>query len=65
MNDINNDKGINATSYETQKGDYLWDISVRAYGDGYQWVKIYEANKDKIGMNPNLLEKAVVLDIPR
>ncbi len=56
---------INSNTYKTQKGDYLWRIAVRAYGDGYQWVKIYEANKDKIGVNPNILEKDVVLDIPR
>lgn len=56
---------IEGTSYTTVKGDHLWSIAVRAYGDGYAWTKIYNANKDKIGTNPNLLEKDVVLSLPR
>ena len=56
---------IDGDSYQTQKGDFLWDISVRAYGDGYGWVRIYNANEDKIGPNPNILEKGVELSIPR
>ena len=27
-------------------GDTLWDIAVAVYGDGTQWHRIYEANKD-------------------
>jgi LysM repeat protein len=29
-------------------GDTLWDMAVKAYGDGAQWTKIYAANKDKL-----------------
>lgn len=29
-------------------GDTLWDMAVKAYGDGSQWTKIYDANKDKL-----------------
>jgi nucleoid-associated protein YgaU len=56
---------IEGTSYTTVKGDYLWNIAVRAYSDGYAWTKIYDANKDVIGSNPSNLEKGVTLTIPR
>lgn len=29
--------------------DYLIKIAEKYYGDKRQWVKIYDANKDKIG----------------
>ena len=53
---------IIATSYTVAKGDHLWDISVRAYGDGYQWVKIARENKL---YNPNLIHSGNVLIIPK
>lgn len=56
---------IESNTYTTVKGDYLWSIALRAYGDGYAYTKIYDANKEKIGANPNVLEKDVVLVIPR
>jgi nucleoid-associated protein YgaU len=49
--------------YTTQKGDSYWKIAVRAYGDGYQWPKIYQANK-KIFGNPNLIHTNVKITIP-
>jgi len=56
---------IGSDTYTTVAGDHLWSIAVRAYGDGYAWVKIYEANKDLIGPNPGLLLKGVTLSLPR
>jgi len=53
---------ITGSSYKIQKGDYLWDIAVRAYGDGYQWVKIAKANNLT---DPNLIFSDNVLKIPR
>lgn len=32
------------TSYTVQKGDTLWDLSIKAYGSGYEWYKIDAAN---------------------
>jgi nucleoid-associated protein YgaU len=29
-------------------GDTLWDIAVQVYGDGSQWTKIWDANKDNL-----------------
>jgi len=56
---------IDGEGYTTQTGDYLWDVAVRAYGDGYQWGRIYEANKEVVGPNPSLIEKGMELVIPR
>lgn len=35
---------ITGNSYTVQEGDNLWEISVRAYGDGYKWTEIAKAN---------------------
>lgn len=56
---------IEGASYTTVKGDHLWSIAVRAYGDGYAWTKIYNANKAKIGRNPSLIFSGVELALPR
>ena len=53
---------ITGVSYTVQKGDYLWDIAVRAYGDGYKWVEIAKVNKL---VNPNLIYSGNVLKLPR
>ena len=51
-------------NYQVIKGDSLWKIAVRAYGDGYQWTKIWQENKSKLP-NANGLEIGVVLNIPK
>lgn len=56
---------IESDTYTTVAGDYLWDIAVRAYGDGFAWVSIYQMNKELIGSNPNILLKGVTLSLPR
>jgi nucleoid-associated protein YgaU len=53
---------ISGDKYTVVKGDHLWGIAVRAYGDGYQWVKI--ANKNNLA-NPNLIHPGNVLNLPR
>lgn len=53
---------ITGTTYKVRKGDNLWNIAVRAYGDGYQWVKIADANKLT---DPNLIFSDNLLKIPR
>jgi nucleoid-associated protein YgaU len=50
--------------YKVVKGDSLWKIAVRAYGDGYQWNKIWQENKSKLP-NANGLEIGMVLNIPK
>ena len=51
------------TTYTVKKGDTLWNIAKKFYGDGSKYKKIYEANKDKI-QNPNLIYPNQVLVIP-
>lgn len=53
---------ITGTSYVVEKGDTLWSISVRAYGDGYQWVNLASENDLK---NPNIIHVGNVLVLPR
>ena len=51
-------------SYKVVKGDSLWKIAVGTYGDGYQWVKIWQENKVKL-LNPNRLEIGMTLQLPQ
>ncbi len=53
---------ITGSSYNVIKGDNLWTISVRAYGDGYKWVEIARVNNLH---NPNLIHSGNVLRLPR
>lgn len=53
---------ITTTTYEVVKGDNLWDIAVRSYGDGYKWVEIAKANNI---VNPNIIHSGNILILPR
>jgi nucleoid-associated protein YgaU len=48
--------------YTVVKGDSLWKISVRAYQDGFKWLKIAQANHLT---NPKQIHPGNVLVIPR
>ena len=50
-------------TYTVKKGDSLWKIAKQFYGNGAEYTKIYNANKDKI-KNPNLIYVGQVLTIP-
>lgn len=50
-------------TYKVVKGDCLWNIAKKFYGDGSKYTVIYNANKDKI-KNPNLIYPGQVLTIP-
>lgn len=54
---------VTPKTYTVQRGDCLWLIAKKLYGDGAQYTKIYAANKDKI-KNPNLIYAGQVLIIP-
>ncbi len=54
--------GISGDNYTVVKGDSLWDISVRAYGDGYRWLEVAKANKLD---NPNTIHPGNILVLPR
>jgi nucleoid-associated protein YgaU len=61
---VSNGSPITGATYSVQKGDCLWDIAVRAYGDGYKWTSIYQANKTMI-KHPNSLYVGWELSLPR
>ncbi len=47
--------------YTVVRGDDLWDIAVKEYGSGYDWVKIAKANNL---VNPDLIHSGNVLTLP-
>jgi LysM repeat protein len=55
---------IPGSNYTVQPGDTLSGIAQQAYGDGNEWPKIYDANKQVIGSNPNVIYPGQVLYIP-
>jgi putative chitinase len=62
VNDIQSDKKIASNSYTVVRNDSLWEIAVRAYGDGYRWVEIAKVNNLA---NPDLIFSGNVLKLPR
>lgn len=57
-----NTQAITGDSYTVVHGDSLWNIAVKAYGDGYKWVEIAKVNKLD---NPNIIHAGNVLMLPR
>lgn len=51
-------------SYTVARGDCLFNIAKRFYGDGAMYPAIYEANRETIGGNPNRIYAGQVLTIP-
>jgi nucleoid-associated protein YgaU len=51
-------------TYEVQSGDTLLSIADQSYGDTTQWRRIYDANKDVIGSDPDKLKIGMKLKIP-
>lgn len=60
VNDQENDS--QDTTYTVVKGDSLWTIAVKEYGDGYRWVEIAKVNNL---VHPNTIHTGNVLIIPR
>lgn len=50
-------------NYTVKRGDCLWNIAKRFYGNGSKYTTIFNANRDKI-KNPNLIYPNQVLWIP-
>ncbi len=53
-----------ANNYTVVRGDNLWNIARAAYGDGFKWTTIYEANKE-IVTSPGYIEVGMNLKLPR
>ena len=56
------EKTIVGPTYKVVKGDNLWNIAVRAYGDGYRWVDIAKTNKL---VNPGMIHAGNIFVLPR
>ena len=52
-----------ATTYTVQKDDTLQKIAKKVYGTYSKWIRIYDANRDKL-KNPNSVKPGTVLTIP-
>ncbi len=52
---------ISGGSYKIAQGDYLWNIAIRRYGDGYKWPEIARANNIP---NPDLIYAGDTLKLP-
>ena len=61
-NKIITNSAISGTTYTIKEGDNLWDISVRAYGDGFKWPELAKANNIS---NPDLIYPNNILKLPR
>jgi len=61
---ITPEASILGNEYTVAKGDHLWDIAVRAYGDGYRWTEVWEANEELM-LDPDVIETGMVLRLPR
>lgn len=55
---------VASQTYTVVRGDCLWNIAKRFYGNGAKYTVIYNANKGVIGGNPNLIYPGQVLTIP-
>lgn len=49
--------------YTIKKGDSLWKIAETAYGTGFDWAQVYEANKNMIS-DPDMLEVGTKITLP-
>ncbi len=50
-------------SITVQPGHTLWEISTNRYGEGKDYVRVFEANRDRIG-DPDLIYPGQVFDLP-
>ena len=62
--EVASDPGISGDLYTVVQGDCLWNIAKARYGSGIDYIKIYEANRDVIGDNPDLIYPGTVFVLP-
>ena len=62
---LNIARGVGMGEYLVVKGDWLSKIAENVTGDPTKWTKIYEANKDMMLQDANLIYPHQVLVIPQ
>jgi len=62
QNSVVKNNSITGNTYTVVSGDNLWNIAVRAYGDGFRWTEIAKANNLA---NPQIIHRGNVFIIPR
>lgn len=62
QNSVIQNNSITGNKYTVVRGDNLWDIAVRAYGDGFKWPEITKANNLA---NPSVIHPGNIFKIPR
>ena len=58
------EKKSSTETYTVQEGDTLSVIAKKFYGDEAEYQKIYDANKDLIGPDPDMIKVGQELTIP-
>jgi nucleoid-associated protein YgaU len=53
-----------AKTYTVKSGDTLSDIARSEMGDANRWHELYEANKDAVGDDPDMIHPGLQLKIP-
>ena len=56
-------QGIRLSVVTVQPGNTLWGIASKSYGDGMLFVRVFEANKDRI-RDPDLIYPGQVFQVP-
>jgi nucleoid-associated protein YgaU len=51
--------------YTVKPGDSLWRIAEHHYGDGNQYMKIFEANRDKMDSPNSVIHPGDQLKVPK
>jgi len=60
--DITSQETFSEATYTVAQGDNLWNIALKAYGDGYKWVEIARENNLA---NPDLIHPGNIFILPR
>ena len=60
----NADQSARVRAVTVQPGSTLWAISREAYGEGIKYVRVYEANRDRI-RDPDLIYPGQVFTLPQ
>jgi nucleoid-associated protein YgaU len=59
-----NEGGSFSRPYTVKSGDNLSDIALKFYRDSNRWPEIYDANKQIIGDDPDIIQPGMRLSIP-